>query len=207
MSLQVESGIVYTTMVQLLTLDQLLEKYQLQDGELDVHVYGYYIMLLPSQLLTSMHFLGSATLLHKGHRDSRVGGRGPDKRSELEFVYWPFRRATSCCLPTNSLFWWFQWKPDEEWNKFDSWVFLLASLPRKMNSQLQNIHLASTSNRVDAIQHKVCTSLSSFSVFCLPTTCHCSKLLVDDLLKLEDEGVVMYDHQFAKEVLVFAPVL
>ena len=35
-----------------------------------------------------------------------------------------------------------------KWNKFESWLILLAGLPRETNSQLDNIHFVCTSNRL-----------------------------------------------------------
>ena len=75
----------------------------------------------------------------------------------------------------------------KKWNKSDCWAYMLAGLPREQNAQLYNIHFISTSNKLNSIQQ--------------------SKPLVQDLLKLEQEGMVTYDAHLWKEVLVFAPVL
>ena len=75
----------------------------------------------------------------------------------------------------------------KKWNKFDVWAMILAGLPKSVNSQLENIHLICASNTVD-----------------------CLKLadpIVDDLLMLENKGVLMYDAACEEDVLVVAPVL
>ena len=38
------------------------------------------------------------------------------------------------------------------WNKFDSWCFLLAGLPKKENAKLENIHFICTSNKVSVLE-------------------------------------------------------
>ena len=75
----------------------------------------------------------------------------------------------------------------KKWNKFDLWAMLLAGLPRCSNSLLENIHFICASNEVD------CLVLS--------------KPIVDDLILLEEEGVVMYDALHDEDVIVVAPVL
>ena len=75
----------------------------------------------------------------------------------------------------------------KKWNKFDVWAMLLAGLPRSINGYLENIHFISASNQADWLSQ--------------------AKPLVDDLLVLEDEGMVMYDAMYNKDVLVVAPVL
>ena len=74
-----------------------------------------------------------------------------------------------------------------KWNKFESWLILLAGLPRETNSQLDNIHFVCTSNRLSAKEmvHP----------------------LVQDLLTLETEGVEVYDAFLQQQVIVFSPVL
>ena len=75
----------------------------------------------------------------------------------------------------------------KKWNKFDVWAMLLAGLPRSTNCNLENIHFISASNLVD----------------CLGQT----KPLVEDILELENVGIVMYDAMHEEQVLVVAPVL
>lgn len=75
----------------------------------------------------------------------------------------------------------------KKWNKFDVWAMLLAGLPRSTNSHLENIHFICSSNRAACLEM--------------------AKPLVDDLLKLEEEGVLMYDSFIDEEVLVIAPVI
>ncbi len=74
----------------------------------------------------------------------------------------------------------------KKWNKFDCWCFLLAGLPRHMNTQLHSIHFIGCSNRVD----------------CMDMT----EAVVADLKKLE-EGIIMFDASMKKDVLVVAPVM
>ena len=54
-------------------------------------------------------------------------------------------------------------------NKFDVWAMLLAGLPRKSNSQLENIHCICASNKVNCLQM--------------------AGPIVNDLRKLEEKGV------------------
>ena len=58
------------------------------------------------------------------------------------------------------------------WNKFDSWCFLLAGLPKKENAKLENIHLICTLNKVSILELAVAP--------------------VQELKLLED-GIVSYD--------------
>ena len=74
----------------------------------------------------------------------------------------------------------------KKWNKFDVWAMLLAGLPRSHNSQLENIHFITASNRVNCLK--------------------LAEPIVDDLLVLEN-GMVMYDAFYGQDVLVVAPVL
>ena len=75
----------------------------------------------------------------------------------------------------------------KKWNKFDVWAMLLAGLPRAINIHLENIHFVCGSNN---------------------TTClKMAESLVDDLLKLEEEGLIAYDAFIGEEVLVVAPVI
>ena len=75
----------------------------------------------------------------------------------------------------------------KKWNKFDVWYLLLAGLPWKENTKIENIHVLTCSNRVSAIEM--------------------AHPIVDDLLALENEGVVVYDALNQREVLVVAPVI
>ncbi len=72
-----------------------------------------------------------------------------------------------------------------KWNKFDLWCLKFAGLPWKVNSQLHNIHFLACSNQVSALE----------------MAAH----LVDDLLKLENGGVVTYDAYLQQEVLADNP--
>lgn len=74
-----------------------------------------------------------------------------------------------------------------KWNKFDVWALLLAGLPRSQNSQLENIHFVTASNKLGCLQ--------------------LVGPVVDDLLVLEKEGRIMYDTFYEENVLVVAPVL
>lgn len=40
----------------------------------------------------------------------------------------------------------------KKWNKFDCIAFLLAGLPKEMNTSLKNIHFLATSNRVSVLE-------------------------------------------------------
>ena len=64
---------------------------------------------------------------------------------------------------------------------------LLAGLPHNINSRLENIHFICASNQAS----------------CLQT----AEPIVEDLLVLENDGVVMFDSLLAVDVLVVAPVL
>lgn len=75
----------------------------------------------------------------------------------------------------------------KKWNKFDVWAMILAGLPRSTNSQLENIHFMTASNRIGCLE--------------------LVKPIVDNLIVLESEGMVMFDAFHGKEVLVVAPVL
>ncbi len=61
----------------------------------------------------------------------------------------------------------------KKWNSFDLWCLMLAGLPWKENAQQQNIHFLTCSNKASAVEM--------------------ADPLVDDLLKLENEGIVTYD--------------
>ena len=75
----------------------------------------------------------------------------------------------------------------KQWNKFDSWCLKLAGLPVKENSKLYSIHLITCSNKCNVIAM--------------------SQPVVNELLKLELEGITAYDAFLGAEVLVIAPVL
>lgn len=75
----------------------------------------------------------------------------------------------------------------KQWNKFDSWCLKLAGLPEKEKSKLHNIHLMTCSNKCSVLEM--------------------AQPLVDNLLRLELDGVVSYDVSLDMEVLVIAPVL
>lgn len=75
----------------------------------------------------------------------------------------------------------------KKWNKFDVWALLLAGLPHNMNSHLENIHFICASNQASCLE--------------------IAKPIVEDLLVLENDGVVMFDSLLKVDVLVVAPVL
>lgn len=75
----------------------------------------------------------------------------------------------------------------KQWNKFDSWCLKIAGLPTKENAKLFNIHLITCSNK--------CSVLDM------------SEPVVDELLKLESNGIFAYDALLDEEVLVVAPVI
>lgn len=64
---------------------------------------------------------------------------------------------------------------------------MLAGLPRAVNSHLENIHFLCASNQVE----------------CLKMT----DPLVNNLLALENDGIITYDAYYKKEVIVVAPVI
>ena len=72
------------------------------------------------------------------------------------------------------------------WNKFDSWCFLLAGLPKKENAKLENIHFICTSNKVSVLGLAV--------------------VPVQELKLLED-GIVAYNAAMQCDVLIVRPVL
>ena len=75
----------------------------------------------------------------------------------------------------------------KKWNKFDEWSFMLTGLPKELNAKLENIHFIGSSNRVSALD------------ICPP--------IVEDLFRLETEGIVTYDAHLREDVLAVAPVL
>lgn len=75
----------------------------------------------------------------------------------------------------------------KKWNKFDEWSFMLAGLPKELNAKLDNIHFIGTSNQVSVLE------------ICPP--------IVEDLYRLETEGIITYDAHLKEDVLVVAPVL
>lgn len=75
----------------------------------------------------------------------------------------------------------------KKWNKFDVWAMMLAGLPRAINSNLNNIHFLCASNLADFMQM--------------------SQPIVDDLLALENDGILTYDAFYEEEVIVVAPVI
>lgn len=75
----------------------------------------------------------------------------------------------------------------KKWNKFDVWAMMLAGLPRAINSHLSNIHFICASNLANCMQM--------------------SQPIVQDLLALENDGMLMYDAHLKEEVIVVAPVI
>ena len=72
------------------------------------------------------------------------------------------------------------------WNKFDSWCFLLAGLPKKENAKHENIHFICTSNKASVLE------LAAAPV---------------QELKLLEEGIVGYDALMHQDVIIVSPVL
>lgn len=72
------------------------------------------------------------------------------------------------------------------WNKFDSYCFQLAGLPREENTKLSNIHFMCTSNKVSVLEMAMG--------------------IVKELRTLE-EGVIVYDAFLMSNVILVAPVL
>ncbi|KAL5500102.1 hypothetical protein EMCRGX_G011605 [Ephydatia muelleri] len=72
------------------------------------------------------------------------------------------------------------------WNKFDSWCFQLAGLPKKENANLQNIHFICSSNQAPVMEM--------------------AKPLVKQFLALED-GIVLFDALLQCDVIAVAPIL
>ena len=72
------------------------------------------------------------------------------------------------------------------WNKFDSWCFQLAGLPKKENANLQNIHFICSSNKAPVMEK--------------------AKPLVKQFLALED-GIVLFDALLQCDVIAVAPIL
>ena len=75
----------------------------------------------------------------------------------------------------------------KKWNLFNSWNVLLAGLPRRLNSQMSNIHFLSCSDTVSVLDM--------------------AEPIADELMHLENEGVVVYDAHLDCDVLVVAPLL
>ena len=93
----------------------------------------------------------------------------------------------------------------KKWNKFDNWALLLAGkyfemlnlphscttntlgIPKAENTQLQNIHFITCSNKMDCID--------------------LAEGFIEDLVKLETEGIVVYDAHLQCEVLLIATVI
>jgi hypothetical protein len=74
----------------------------------------------------------------------------------------------------------------KKWNKFDCIAFLLAGLPKEMNTNLRNIHLISASNRVTVLEML--------------------QPLADEL-KMLQSGTFLFDAYWNEVVFVYAPVL
>ena len=75
----------------------------------------------------------------------------------------------------------------KKWNLFNSWNVLLAGLPRRLNSQMSNIHFLSCSDTVSVLDM--------------------AEPIADELMHLENEDVVVYDAHLDCDVLVVAPLL
>ena len=75
----------------------------------------------------------------------------------------------------------------KKWNKLDVWALLLGGLPRSNNAKMENIHMITVSNQVAALDMTI--------------------PIVEDLQKLEEVGVVIYDSHLQQEVKIFAKVI
>ena len=71
--------------------------------------------------------------------------------------------------------------------RYDSWSFRLGGLPNEENSKFQNIHYICSSNKVSAIEM--------------------AAPMVEELLHLQNEGMVVYDAYFKCDVIVVPSVL
>ena len=74
-----------------------------------------------------------------------------------------------------------------KWNKFDLWAIMFAGLPKHENHHLENIHFLCASNNVTSLEM--------------------AQPIMNDLLKLEEEGLVTCDAYLREEVLVVAPII
>ncbi|KAL5463151.1 hypothetical protein EMCRGX_G032027 [Ephydatia muelleri] len=75
----------------------------------------------------------------------------------------------------------------KKWHKFESWYLLLAGLPRHENAKPENIHFLCSSDRMSALDM--------------------TTPIADELIQLENSGVVVYDAYQNEHVLVIAPLL
>ena len=75
----------------------------------------------------------------------------------------------------------------KKWNKFDVVYMILAGMPKEENAKPENIHF-------------VCCSNSTNAVEMIPA-------LVDDLLKLEREGIEVYDGHLERNILLISPAI
>jgi hypothetical protein len=75
----------------------------------------------------------------------------------------------------------------KKWHKFESWYFKLAGLPHGIGTRLENIHFVCSSDRVSALEM--------------------AEPIVEELIKLENDGIEVYDAYFNTVVLVIAPVI
>lgn len=74
----------------------------------------------------------------------------------------------------------------KKWNKFDCWTLILPGLSKHENSQLQNIHFLTCSNRASVLEM--------------------AAPIVTDLIDLE-KGVTLFDAHYGQEIYVISPVL
>ena len=75
----------------------------------------------------------------------------------------------------------------KKWHAFNNWCFLLAGLPRHINSQLQNIHFICCSDRATVIEM--------------------AEPIAQELKYLESSGVVCYNGFLNCSVIVFPRVI
>ena len=75
----------------------------------------------------------------------------------------------------------------KKWHKFESWYMSLAGLPRNINARIENIHFLCCSDSVCPLDM--------------------SKPISEELVRLEQEGVVVYDALYKEMVLVIAPLM
>ncbi len=122
------------------------------------------------------------------------------------------RRSTSCDLSTGLVLRWLQRKPHKEVEQV--WQLGLYACRSSTGNECPvaayppNIYIKQSGSHPTKVhkQKYKDANLPDYSPY-IPTPFHCSKPLVEDLLKLENEGILVYDHQIGSEVLLFAPVL
>ena len=75
----------------------------------------------------------------------------------------------------------------KKWHEFNNWCLMLAGLPRHLNTQLQNIHLITFSDSVSSLEM--------------------AKPIAQELTKLENEGMEVFDAVLNRRVHIICPLL